>query len=162
MSKEGEGALQYGLFTSQPLESKSPESSEASPTAISDEGIKENGDFHPPTGQSVISEREAPAPTFREVRALRSLLYNRLLLEIVQRRIEKGAATILSYLLTQEGLSAQIGPCFVWLDEDNNIEALRTLSDDDGWQQIRIPEVDAFSELTFEVPEDVADFQLRM
>lgn len=69
------------------------------------------------------------------------LLYNRLLLEVVRRRIEKGAATIRSYLLTQESLSAQIGPYFVWLDEDNNIEALRTLSDDD-WQQLYLPEIE--------------------
>ncbi len=141
MSKEGEEALQYGLFTSQPLESKSPESSEASPTAISDEGFKEDGDFPLPAGQRAITEREVPAPTLREVRALRSLLYNRLLLEVVQRRIEKGTVTILSYLLTQEGLSAQIGPYFVWLDEDNNVEALRTLSDYDGWQQLNFPEM---------------------
>ncbi len=141
MSKEGEGALQSDLFTSQPLESKSPESSEASPTAISDEGIKEIGDFPPPAGQSAITEREAPAPTLREARALRSLLYNRLLLEVVQRRIEKAETAILSYLLTQGGLSSQIGPYFVWLDEDNNIEALRTLSDDD-WQQLYFPEME--------------------
>lgn len=141
MSKEGEGALQFELFASQPLKPKSPESLEAIPTATIDDGFKENGDFPPPADQSAITEREAPAPTLREVRALRSLLYNRLLLEVVQRRIEKGAATIRSYLLTQESLSAQIGPYFVWLDEDNNIEALRTLSDDD-WQQLYLPEIE--------------------
>lgn len=141
MSKEGEGALQFELFARQSLKPKSPESSDATPTATVDDGFKENGGFPPPAGQSAITEREAPAPTLREVRALRSLLYNRLLLEVVQRRIEKGAATILSYLLTQEGLSAQIGPYFVWLDEDNNIEALRTLSDDD-WQQLYFPEIE--------------------
>jgi len=141
MSKEGEGTLQFELFARRSLKPKSPESLEATPTATIDDGFKENGGFPQPAGQSAITESEAPAPTLREVRALRSLLYNRLLLEVVQRRIEKGTATILSYLLTQEGLSAQIGPYFVWLDEDNNIEALRTLSDDD-WQQLYFPEIE--------------------
>lgn len=141
MSKEGEGALQHNLFASQPLESKSPESLEATSTATIDEGFKENDAVPPPADQSAITRREAPAPTLREVRALRSLLYNRLLLEVVQRRIEKAEATILSYLLTQEGSSAQIGPYFVWLAEDNNIEALRILSDDD-WQQLCFPEME--------------------
>jgi len=43
--------------------------------------------------------------------------------------------------LTQEGFSAQIGPYLVWLNEDNNIEALRTLRDDD-WQQLYFPEIE--------------------
>lgn len=88
-----------------------------------------------------VIERDPPRVTLREVRATRSLLYNRLLLEAVQRRIEKAEAIILSYLLTCDSLSAQMGPYFVWLAEDNKVEALKTLSDDD-WRQLHFSEME--------------------
>jgi hypothetical protein len=141
MSKEGEGAFQHNLFASQPLKPTSPESSMATPAPLSNVDVKENDDSPSAARQSTSTERQAPAPTLREARALRSLLYNRLLLQAVERRIEKGAATIISYLLTQENLSAQIGPYFVWLAENNTIEAVKTLNDDE-WQQLYLPEIE--------------------
>jgi hypothetical protein len=141
MSKEGESALQFELFAGQSLKPTSLEPSEATPTATIDEGFKEYSDFPPPTDQNAITERQAPMPTLREVRAVSSLLRNRLQLEVVERRIQKTSAIIVSYLLTQDSLSAQIGSYFVWLNEEKNIEALRTLSDDD-WQQLYFPEIE--------------------
>lgn len=87
---------------------------------------------------------ERPQPTVREARAIRSLLYNRLLLEAVQRRIEKAEAIILSYLLTQEGACAQIGPYWVEVDADGRIGLTKT-ADDNGWSQLYFPEVEEFS-----------------
>jgi hypothetical protein len=113
----------------------------ATPAPLSNVDVKENDDSPSAARQSTSTERQAPAPTLREARALRSLLYNRLLLQAVERRIEKGAATIISYLLTQENLSAQIGPYFVWLAENNTIEAVKTLNDDE-WQQLYLPEIE--------------------
>lgn len=76
----------------------------------------------------------------RDVRAIRSLLYNRLLLEAVQRRIEKAEVIILSFLLTQGNASAQIGPYFVELDATQHLTITKT--EDDGWCQLYFPELD--------------------
>ena len=54
-----------------------------------------------PTGEPVAIRREAPKATFRDIRAARGLLYNRILLEVIYRRIERAEAIVLSYLLTQ-------------------------------------------------------------
>ena len=82
-----------------------------------------------------LAEAERPKPTIREVRAARSLLYNRLLLEMVQRRIEKAEAIVLSYLLTQEDTSAQIGPYLIEMDANDEINVTKT-EDEDGWFQL--------------------------
>lgn len=140
MSKEGETALQFELFASRPLKSTSSEQIEATTPITIEEAFKKDGDLLPHTDQSVTREREAGAPTLREVRAVSSLLRNRLQMEAVERRIQKTAAIILSYLMTQDSLSAQIGPYLVWLNEDSNIEVLRTLSYDD-WQQLYLPKI---------------------
>lgn len=86
-------------------------------------------------------ELEKPKPTIRELRAARSLLYNRLLLEAVQRRIEKAEAIILSYLLTQANSVAQIGPYFVELNEDLSLGVTKT-EDEDGWHQLYFSEIE--------------------
>jgi hypothetical protein len=141
MSKEGERALQHNLFAGQTLEPKYPAPLKEPPATTVDGGFKEGGDFASSSDQSVITERQAPVPTFREAKAVSSLLRNKLLLEIVQRRIQKSETIILSFLLTQEDLRAQIGPYFVWVAESNNIEALKTLNDE-AWQQLYFPEME--------------------
>ena len=106
-------------------------------------------------------ERERPKATPRVRRAVRSLFLNRLLLERVLARIEKAEAIITSYLLAQGDSKAQIGPYLVELDECNQINL--TPTEDDGWQQMRIPGVDTLSEPALEeLREEVGDFQLRM
>ena len=76
-------------------------------------------------------------------------------------RIEKAEAIITSYLLAQGDSKAQIGPYLVEMDEDNRINL--TPTEDDGWQQMRIPGVDTLSEPALEeLREEVGDFQLRM
>lgn len=94
-------------------------------------------DLHP-------AEVERPGPTIREVRAIRSLLYNRLLLEVVQRRIEKAEVIILSYLLLQGEAGAQIGPYLVEVDADHGIGVTR-IAEDDGWRQPYFPEMETIS-----------------
>ena len=84
------------------------------------------------------AERDRPKATIRDIRAVRSLLYNRLLLETVLKRIEKAEAIVLSYLLTQDRSAAQIGPYLVEVDPDNYIHL--TMTDSDGWRQLHIPE----------------------
>lgn len=88
-----------------------------------------------------VIEREIPRATHREVRAIRSLLYNRLLLEAVQRRIEKAEAIIISYLLTQDDTSAQIGSYLVEVDTDHSIGVTKT-GNDNGWRQPHFPELE--------------------
>lgn len=90
------------------------------------------------------AEVERPGPTIREVRAIRSLLYNRLLLEVVQRRIEKAEVIILSYLLLQGEAGAQIGPYLVEVDADHRIDVTR-IAEDDGWHQPYFPEMETSS-----------------
>lgn len=126
MSKEGGSAFQFELFASHPPKPTSSEQREEATATTIEGAFKE--------------KREARTPTLREVRAVSSLLRNRLQLEVVERRIKKTTDIIISYLLTQDSLSAQIGPYLVWLNENNDIEALRTLSDDD-WQQLYLPEI---------------------
>lgn len=106
-------------------------------------------------------ERERPKATPRVRRAVRSLFLNRLLLERVLVRIEKAEAIITSYLLAQGDTKAQIGPYLVEMDEDNRINL--TPTEDDGWQQMRIPGVDALSEPAFEgMREGSFDMQTRV
>ena len=68
-------------------------------------------------------------------------IINRLLMEVVQRRIERAEVVILSYLLTQSDTSAQIGPYLVELDADQHVTVTKT--EDDGWRQRYFPELDA-------------------
>lgn len=143
MSKEGESALQFELFTSQSLKPTSEETSETNPATAIGEPSKDD-ELPLPVDQSAVTELQVPKPTLREVRAASSLLRNRLQLEAIERRIQKTTAIIVSYLLTQDSLSAQIGPYFVWLNEQNTIEAVRTLSDDD-WQQLYLPKIESES-----------------
>lgn len=106
-------------------------------------------------------EREKPKATPRVARAVRSLFYNRILLERALARIEKAEAIIVSYLLAQDDSNAQIGPFHVEMDDRNQISL--TPTEDDGWQQLRIPEMDALSEPVLgELHEEPADFQLRV
>ncbi len=106
-------------------------------------------------------ERERLKATPRVRRAVRSLFLNRLLLERVLARIEKAEAIITSYLLAQGDSKAQIGPYLVELDDRNQISM--TPTENDGWQQMRIPGVDTLSEPALEeLREDPVEFQLRM
>lgn len=136
---------QGDLFTSQLIESISPCGVEAR--------AREAADIHADSGpqsapdistESVQGER--PRATLRDIRAVRSLLYNRLLLEVVQRRIEKAETIILSYLLTQGSTTAQIGPYWVELDATDHICLTRTETDDD-WRQLYFSEVDAVAKV---------------
>ncbi len=99
-----------------------------------------NQDVEHPNGQEAVpqsnsSEIVRPRATIRDIRAARSLLYNRLLLEVVQRRIENAEAIVLSYLLTQEDTSAQIGPYLIEMDASDEINVTKT-EDEDGWFQL--------------------------
>lgn len=106
-------------------------------------------------------ERERLKATPRVRRAVRSLFLNRLLLERVLARIEKAEAIITSYLLAQGDSKAQIGSYLVELDEDNRINL--TPTEDDDWQQMRIPGVDSLSEPVLEeLREEAGDFRLRI
>jgi hypothetical protein len=92
-----------------------------------------------PVGEGI--EASPPTATVREVRAVRSLVYNRLVLDVIQRRIEKAEAIVRSYLITQDGGSTRIGPYLVDMDEAEQIEVVK-VEDDDGWRQLNIPEVE--------------------
>jgi hypothetical protein len=142
MTKEGESA-QTPLFTGELVETASPSLSGALPTG---ENTALATEYEQPTVPSatvgsIHEERETPKATLREVRAVRSLLYNQLLLEVVQRRIEKAETIILSYLLTQGDTEAQIGPYLVVIDAAHHIDVTKT--SDDGWYQLYFPEVDS-------------------
>lgn len=93
--------------------------------------------------EPVQLEREKPKAALRDVRAVRSLLYNRLLLEVAQRRIEKAEAVIFAYLLTQGSASAQIGPYLVEADAAQHLTVTKT--EDDGWYQLYFSELDTVS-----------------
>lgn len=145
MSKEGELA-QTTLFTGELIETTPPPSMAATPASETGE-LSEDNRFPTTTSVSaepILVERETPKATLRDVRAVRSLLYNRLLLEVVQRRIEKAEATILSYLLTQSTTSAQIGPYLVELDASDRIGLTQT--ETDGWYQLYFSELETVSE----------------
>lgn len=90
--------------------------------------------------EPVQVESQRPKATLRDMRAVRSLLYNRLLLEVVQRRIEKAEAIIHSYLLAWGDSTAQIGPYLVELGDAKRLYLTRT--ETDGWEQLRLPEAD--------------------
>lgn len=106
-------------------------------------------------------EQDRPRATHRVRRAVRSLFLNRLLLERVLIRVERAEAIIASYLLAQGDLKTQIGPYYVELDECNRISL--TPTEDDGWRQMRIPEVDTLSELALQdLREEPVRSQLRI
>ena len=132
------------LFTGELHETASSALIEAPPTIAVEEDCQES---EPPISTHAIShtrERETPQVTRREVRAARSLLYNRLLLEVIQRRIEKAEAIVLSFLLMQDEATAQIGPYLVEIDTTNSIAVTKT-DDDDGWKQPYFPEIEKAS-----------------
>lgn len=159
MAKEGEPD-QTALFTSELLETTSTAPVEIIPATAIEEAPTEH-EFPVPITEPAVIKREAPKATIRDVRAVRSLLYNRLLLERVLARIEKAEAIIVSYLLSRGDSNTQIGPYQVELDENNQITL--TPTEDDGWQQMRIPEVNALSEPALEeLREETDNFQLRI
>jgi hypothetical protein len=133
MSGEGE-PHQAGLFTN-------GFPSELIP--IAEYPFEEDGSAEQPSepDEAVAAEPEPPSATYREIRAVRSLMYNRLLLEVVQRRIEKAEAIVRSYLLTQDDGTVRIGPYEVEIDEIVQISASK-VEEDDGWYQLNIPEMD--------------------
>lgn len=90
--------------------------------------------------EPVQVESERPKATLRDMRAVRSLLYNRLLLEVVQQRIEKAEAIIHGYSLAWGDSTAQIGPYLVELGDAKHLFLTRT--ETDGWEQLRLPEAD--------------------
>ena len=109
-----------------------------------------NQEIEHPNGQEAVSQPNSPEivkpkATLRDIRAARSLLYNRLLLEVVQRRIENAEAIVLSYLVTQEGTSAQIGPYLVEVDAANDISVTK-IGGNDGWKQPHFPELEPVPE----------------
>ena len=146
MAKEGEPP-QMALFSPERTDSSLPtpvvltelEIGETHTGAEDADGVVEPID-------SCFVEPERPKPTARELRAVRSLLYNRLLMEVVQRRIEKAEAVILSYLLTQANPFSQIGPYFVELGEDHFL-AVTKIEDDSGWCQLYFPDLKSDSEV---------------
>lgn len=146
MAKEGEPP-QMALFSTElidfslpkPVVLAEPEIGETLKEAEDADGVVEPID-------ACLAEPETPKPTVRELRAVRSLLYNRLLMEVVQRRIEKAEAVILSYLLTQKNSFSQIGPYFIELGEEHFLEVTKT-EDDSGWCQLYFPEWESGSEV---------------
>lgn len=139
MTKE---VLRQGdLFTGQLVETVPPYVIEA--LAQGAVGLLTGGELPAASGKSIEPvqiEPERPKATLRDMRAVRSLLYNRLLLEVVQRRIEKAEAIIHSYLLAWGDSTAQIGPYLVELDDTKGL--FFTQTETDGWKQLRLPEAD--------------------
>jgi hypothetical protein len=140
MGKEGE-PIQSVLFAGELLEAPLPACAETIPTLE----IKTASEAPlPPVTtieaiEPVLVVHETSKPTIRDLRAVRSLLYNRLLLEVVQRRIEKAETILLSYLLTQGSSMAQIGPYLVELDESDYICVTQTEAN--GWFQTQFSEL---------------------
>lgn len=135
------------LFSQEIIDIPAPE-----PVVVVAELAREspNQEIEHPNGQEAVSQPNSPEivkpkATLRDIRAARSLLYNRLLLEVVQRRIENAEAIVLSYLVTQEGTSAQIGPYLVEVDAANDISVTK-IGGNDGWKQPHFPELEPVPE----------------
>lgn len=82
-------------------------------------------------------EREGVEDTARVLRAIRSLVYNRRILPIIERRIFQAETTIRAHLLVRNSTDDQIGPYQVELVEGDNIRV--TQSSFDEWSQIPLP-----------------------
>lgn len=143
MAKEGQPS-QAILFADELQEFTSSLPTDPSSSIAIEEVHPENEPPISTPAEPNIVEREVPKATLREVRAVRSLLYNLLLLEAVQRRIEKAESIVLSFLLIQDSASAQIGPYLVEADAANHISVTKT-GDDDGWKQPYFPEMEEVS-----------------
>ena len=143
MAKEG-GPDQTALFTGKLLEASLPAPLEVPSATVVEKAFKES---EVPISAVVPTptKREAPKATLREIRAVRSLLYNRLLLERVLIRMEKAEAIILSYLLTQDAAATQIGVYLVELDPNSQIHITQT--ETDCWRQQQFAELEAWEEL---------------
>lgn len=140
MVKEGEPD-QAILFADELHETASPLPIEPLPATAIGGGCRENElPIFTPAEPDIV-EREAPKATIREVRAVRSWLYNLLLLEVVERRIEKAESIIHRFLLIQDSASAQIGPYLVEVDAADHITVTKT-GDDDEWKQPYFPEIE--------------------
>lgn len=87
-------------------------------------------------------EREGVEDTARVLRAIRSLVYNRRVLPIIERRIFQAETTIRAHLLIRNSTDSQIGPYEVEVDEDNNIRVTRTAVDE--WRQLHLPDFETF------------------
>ncbi len=87
-------------------------------------------------------EREGVEDTARVLRAIRSLVYNRRILPIIERRIFQAETTIRAHLLVRNSTDDQVGPYEVEVDEENNIWVTHTACDE--WMQLHLPDLDSF------------------
>ena len=87
-------------------------------------------------------EREGVEDTARVLRAIRSLVYNRRILPIIERRIFQAETTIRAHLLVRDSTDSQVGPYEVEVDEENIIWVTHTACDE--WRQLHLPDVDTF------------------
>lgn len=89
-------------------------------------------------------EREATAETFRLMRAVRSLAYNRELKPVIEGRIERAETNIRGYMLANSLRTTQIGAFEVEMDEDGDLALSRLPMDE--WEQMPLPRVSEFQE----------------
>ncbi len=82
-------------------------------------------------------ERDGVEDTARVLRAIRSLVYNRRVLPIIERRIFQAETTIRAHLLVRNSTDDQVGPYQVGLDEDDNLRITQTAFDE--WSQMSLP-----------------------
>ena len=85
-------------------------------------------------------ELERAEETFRLMRAIRSLAYNRALQPLVEGRIERAEAKIRSHLMIHDLETTRIGQFQVVMDEEGDITLSRLPLDGD-WQQMSLPRV---------------------
>lgn len=88
------------------------------------------------------------------LRAVRSLAWNRQLLPIVQRRLDRAENIVRSQLLIHGGESIAAGPFGVSLNEDQEVDLSWQGGDD--WQQLHLPDFD----FLIDDPLDVNDEEL--
>lgn len=82
-------------------------------------------------------EREGVEDTARVLRAIRSLVYNRRILPIIERRIFQAETTIRAHLLVRNSTENQVGPYQVEVDEEDDIRVTQTAFDE--WNQLELP-----------------------
>ena len=84
-------------------------------------------------------EREAAAETYRLMRAIRSLAYNRNLKPVIEGRIERAEAKVRGYMMVNELSSTRIGAFEVEMGEEGDLSLTRLQMDE--WQQLSLPRV---------------------
>jgi hypothetical protein len=85
------------------------------------------------------------------MKAVRSLAWNQMVLPIIQARLERAESIVRSQLLLSGQEALRIGPYEVTLGQDEELTLTRL--EVDGWQQLRLPELDDHALIN--LPEEV-------